>query len=333
MPSLQDAINNEKTLIVGNAPCGSVKTVEDVRRACRSGATRITVGSITLSKRIGNTPAGSFGTYYFNPETLESGNALGLNNMGLDEFLLVVPEMLELAHAAGKKLIASVAGFSIEEITQLVCACLKAGVDGVEINFGCPNVYLASGERKAIFSYEPDLFGRSLAALKHTLPRDWDRQLQPLGAKVSPVEHRGVVARLSDAVSRTDIIDEIVAVNTDPDHRFLLPGGVDALAFYTEGSTKTLHRGGQAGAPLREIRRRVVRLWRELQPNRKIIAVGGIFTGLDAYEAVNEDGANGFECATSYIENGGPLIFNDILEDYAQRIADSFGEREARIVP
>lgn len=331
--SLQDAVDAEKRFIVGNAPCGSVKTVEDVKCACRSGATRITVGSITLSKRLGNTPAGSFGTYYFDPETLESGNALGLNNMGLDEFLRVVPKMLALAHAADKKLIASVAGFSIEEILQLVCACLKAGVDGVEINFGCPNVYLASGERKAIFSYDADLFGRSLDALKAALPRDWDRNLQPLGAKVSPVEHREVVTRLSDAVSRTDIVDEIVAINTDPDHRFMLPGGVDALAFYAEEGGPLLHTGGQAGAPLREIRRRVVRLWRELQPHRTIIAVGGVFTGLDVYEAVNEDGANGFECATAYIEKGGPRIFSDILEDYADCLADSFGDREARIAP
>jgi dihydroorotate dehydrogenase len=313
-------------LIICNG-AGTAKTFADVERLCKSAVTHIRVGSITPDYREGNRGVGPYGTYYYNPDTGESGNALGLNNVGLAAFLRVAPQMIALAHAHGKKLIASVAGNSVREIAALVTACLAVGCDGVEINFGCPNVH-DGGVRHQIFSYAPPLFFRALVSVRAALSADWRQGGQTLAVKVSPVVDPPTVRALANAVSATGIIDEIVAVNSDPDHRFILPDGSDALAYIPPGSDQVMHLGGKAGAPLKPARREAVRLWRKNLPNHKITALGGVFTGKDVFEAIHEDGADGFGCAfgcaTAYLESG-ERIFSKICEEYVREHTEVFG--------
>ncbi len=82
---------------IGNG-AGSVKSLDHVARACKGPMTRITVGSITVQPRVGNIGE----TYYFHPQDMWSLNSLGLPNPGMDAYKKLLPEMVKMAHGAGK---------------------------------------------------------------------------------------------------------------------------------------------------------------------------------------------------------------------------------------
>ncbi len=55
----------------------------------------------------------------------------------------------------------SVAGFKSKEFGQLAAVVAEGGADGVELNFGCPNIW-DTGEQKGIFSFYPEMITEAL---------------------------------------------------------------------------------------------------------------------------------------------------------------------------
>jgi dihydroorotate dehydrogenase len=299
-------------LIVGNA-AGTARSLFEVDKLCNSAVTRITVGSVTTEARDGN--AGT--TYHFDPATLNSINSIGLKNIGIDKYRRgPLAAMVRAAHdAEGRKLHVSVAGFKVHEFSEMAEICFDAGVDGVELNLGCPNIH-DDGVSKEIFSYNPELCEEIFDTMKI-----FAGQGKEIGAKISPVPNE-VLRPLAQAINRSTVITEVVPINTLPGQRMMLPDGKDALTYLPPGVSKEFkHEGGLAGAALREHGLRVVKGLRELlHQNTRIIGVGGIFTGAHAGEYL-DSGADGFMCATSFIEYG-VGIFTDILRELPQ-LADA----------
>lgn len=295
-------------LIVGNAAC-VVKTLADVRRLCNSAVTRIMVGSVTWQERAGNTPVPPGDVYYFNPDTQESGNALGLPNIGWQKLKRELPEMIALAHAHGKQLWVSLAGFTVDEYFAMADDAFELGVDGVQFNLACPNVH-DQGAQKRMFCEQPDLV-RRLLRMCHR----YGFGHQEIGIKISPTTNEQLVEELCDVVRTVgDVVTEVVGVNTEPNCTFVDERGVHRLAFRAPGSDAVLHVGGRAGAPLKELALSTFRLYRKyLPPYVRYVYVGGVFIGADVLQPLRE-GAAGFECATALIQDG-PRIFSDILSD------------------
>ena len=305
----------KKDLIVGNA-AGTVKHMSEVELMCRSGATRITLGSITLKRRRGNLAAPR-ATYYYDARTGASINALGLNNAGIEEYERLFPEMLSRAKDTGKEFAVSVAGFSATEFAELTGRCATRDIEYIELNLGCPNIHGAEG-RKPIFSYHPEMVEEVLMAVRSEIGIGASLTI---GTKLSPVEDENVLLRVANAITRSGVIAEVVACNTIPDQRVLLEDGKDALAFQAEENGLVLHTGGLAGEPLREKSVRVVStLRRMLLPSIDIIGVGGISRGQHMKDMLDA-GANGWECATAYIERG-PAVFSDIFEEYSNLVEE-----------
>lgn len=295
-------------LIVGNAAC-IVKTLADVRRLCNSAVTRIMVGSITWEGRAGNTPVPPGDVYHFNLDTQESGNALGLPNVGWQKFKRELPEMIALAHAHGKQLWVSLAGFTVDEYYAMAEDAFELGVDGVQFNLACPNVH-DKGAQKRMFCEQPQLVLRLLRMC-------YMYNLGPgeIGIKISPTEDESLVEELCNVVrAASNVVTEVVGVNTEPNCTFVDERGVNRLAFRPPGSDAVLHVGGRAGTPLKVRALSTFRLYRKHLPSHtRYVYVGGVFIGEDVLQPLRE-GAAGFECATSFIQEG-PRIFSDILLD------------------
>ena len=300
-----------KDLIIGNA-AGTVKYLTDVVAMCRSGATRVTLGSITLKRRTGNLPAPR-ATYHFDPRTGASINALGLNNLGIDEYEILFPDMLSRTRYSGKEFAVSVAGFSAPEFAELAGRCAAKGVGHIELNVGCPNVHVA-GERKPIISYDPNLTAEALMKVREEIGIGASLTI---GIKISPIEDENLLRRIANAITRSGIVTAVVACNTIPDQRIELEDGSDALAFQAEENGKVIHTGGLAGEPLREKSLWVVgALRRTLLRSTTILGVGGISKGQHMKDQLDA-GADGWECATAYVERGLP-VFTDIFEEYSK---------------
>jgi len=288
-----------ETLIFGNAG-GMVKTLADVERFCKTPAKRITVGSITKFKRDGNKPVPPGDVYYFDEDTLESGNSLGLPNVGIEAYIDLLPQMVMLAHAAGMELWASIVGDSFDEILELIRACFACGVDGVEINLACPNVH-DKGKTKALLCQDVEAVEELLHLLKKA------SVVGQLGIKIAPTDDRNLLTDLCGVLALNRIVCEVIAVNTKGGQRFIRDG-VDRIAFLPPGSSEVKHVGGQAGKPLREPAVWVHKVLRHYLPGEiRTIGVGGIFNGQDAYDFVT-DGAAGFQCATAVMKFGERIL-------------------------
>jgi len=242
-------------LVVGPS-AGMVKTLPDVWRFCATPATRITVGSMTTLERVGNTPVPPGDVYFYDDDTGESGNALGLPNMGKEKYREVLPGMVQAARAAGKELWVSIVGETIEEIIELVAFCFACGVDGVEINLACPNVH-DKGAQKPLMCQDVELVEEIFHKLRRV--RFAGRRI---GVKIAPTTDQQLLADFSRLANTYPMITDIMATNTRGGQRFVRDG-IDKIAFRPPGSDKVIHVGGQAGAPLHDEAVSVVRTLRK----------------------------------------------------------------------
>lgn len=244
---------------------GTVKKVEDVKEMARSNAGAILVGSITVAERTGNTgnvlwvgPTGSL-------------NSLGIPNGGIPYYHQHLPEMVKIAHDAGKPLFVSVAGFKPKEFGELTSVVAEGGADGVELNFGCPNIW-DTGEQKGIFSFYPDLIGQ---AIEHAWQAVRDSLVKM--AKVSPYSNPFQLKEAAEVFHVHGAIHAVTTTNTFPNaygedqngKPLITPGG--GLA-------------GFAGSGLKHIALGQVKQWKVALPNIDVIGVGGISSGEDMAE-------------------------------------------------
>ena len=181
-------------ILVASGTFGYAKEMDGIVDFSRLGA--IIPKTITLLPRSGNAP----------PRTVETAsgmlNSIGLDNDGIDEFLV---QKLPYLQTLKTKIIISVAAKNIDEcsilgekIEQRAGDCV-AGIDAVELNVSCPNV---SGG--VDFATDPMLCEQIVQKMRRALTL-------PLIVKLSPnVWNIGDVAKGAEAGGA----DAISAVNT-----------------------------------------------------------------------------------------------------------------------
>ncbi|MBI1999502.1 MAG: dihydroorotate dehydrogenase, partial [Parcubacteria group bacterium] len=91
---------------------GTCRTLEDVEKFARTSIAAIVVGSVTASPR----PENQGVTYYEQRSDTDSllftVNSRGMPNGGIPYYENHLPQMVRVAHDAGKKLVLNVAGVS-----------------------------------------------------------------------------------------------------------------------------------------------------------------------------------------------------------------------------
>ncbi len=251
-----------------------------------------TTKSITVKPRPGNTPQRIVET----PGGML--NAIGLANVGLDEFMAKkVPEIAGL----GAAVFVNVAGHSIEDYVE-VCRRVDAApeIAGVELNVSCPNV--ADGL----------MFG--------TAPR----LLRQLVLAVRPVVQRGVlIVKLSPNVT------DISAMA-----RAAIGAGADALSMVntflgmvidveTRRPVLANGSGGLSGPAIRPMAVHLVhKVYREVARDSgvPIIGLGGIRTWRDAAEFILA-GATAVSVGTAlYVDPTTPIRIIEGLTAYLARL-------------
>lgn len=302
-------------LVIGNG-AGSVKTMGDVIKACKSAATRITVGSITSEFRAGNIGE----TYYYHPVDLWSMNSLGLPNIGMESYAHALPYMAQKAHEHGKQLWVSVAGFTPEQYASMTARCFLAGVDGVELNLSCPNVWGKSG-RKAIPAFDREMLSRIYGEVGTALLTGPPGRR--IAAKASPTDDPKLLEMFCHITAADGLVSEVVGFNTEGGQRRLRHDGKEALSFRSDDNDPEYkHEGGLAGAALTIPTPQRLKLLRQMLPTAiDIYGLGGIFNGAHAFACL-EAGASGVMCTTPYIEYGAG-IFSTLLEGLADIMPDA----------
>jgi dihydroorotate dehydrogenase (fumarate) len=282
---------------------GTCRNGREVRELASSLSAAVVVGSVTLEPRVGNEGK----TYWSHPTY--SINSLGLPNPGLAFYIDALPHMLRIVHDHGKPLIVSIAGFSVEEYAQLARTFAGIGVDIIEVNMGCPNIWQGKSQ-KAIGCFDLMYLRNVCMAVTSAL----DQVTKPTGRRVSfgvkispfsdPVELSKLGAILTELSEMSDRIKFVTTSNTFPNSMAIDERGrprLDPLF------------GGLGGPALKPISLGQVKQLREILPKHfQIIGVGGVCSGKDIEEYLAV-GADLVQVCTTYWNSKRRETFAELL--------------------
>lgn len=199
-------------------------------------------GSITIPPSPGNEAIYGPPTEYYDEETREMSNSKGLPNPGKEVTLRMTPELVSIAHEAGKLAIFSVsptkdAGDSVEQAVELVHDFLETDADLVVVNVGCPNIVTEGSARKPIMGYDVETMHR----LVDTFWTEFG-MTDRLGVKTAnhvTREQQLIVPQIADFYRDYPVFSWMETPNTIPGHvprdktqapRLSVPGGMGGLS-------------------------------------------------------------------------------------------------------
>ena len=246
----------------------------------------ISVKGTTLKPRQGNqgprvaeTPAGML-------------NSVGLQNGGAEKFLnYELPNLL----TKDTRIIANIAGASIEECAELASLINPSAVDMVELNISCPNVKQGG----AAFGTDCNVAAAVTAAVKKELPD------KPLMVKLSP-----------NVTSITDIAKAVEAAGADALSLINTLLGM-RIDIKTRRPILRNNVGGLSGPAVFPVAVRMV--WQTANAVKiPVVGMGGISTWEDAVEMMMA-GASAVQVgAAIFADPYAPVKMIDGLEKYCE---------------
>ena len=220
-------------------------------------------------------------------------NAVGLQNPGVEHF---IAEEIPYLRQFDTKIIANVAGHTIEEYCETAGRLSEADVDMLEINISCPNVK----EGGIGFGTSPAMAGEVTRQVRRAAKKPIIIKLSPNVADIAQIA-KAVEAEGADAIS---LINTLVGMRID------VRRGRAVLANKT---------GGFSGPAIKPV---AVRMAYQVRRAVKlpIIGLGGIMTGEDAAEFFMA-GADAVAVGTAALINPqAPVVILDQLEAYMREM-------------
>lgn len=242
-----------------------------------SKSSAITMKSCTLEPRIGNPEP-----RYANLPDNSSINSMGLPNLGYSEYVRFVPI---LKSKFKKPVIASISGMTLEDNVVMFKAFNESSVDIIEFNPGSPNTI-----GQAIVGYDVKEMDRLLSAVSKVCKKPWGVKLPPYFDFVHFEQIAKVLRRYPiDFVTCVNSIGNGLVINPKTERPLIKPKG----GF-----------GGIGGKHIKYTALANVRKFYELLGDKiKIIGVGGVFSGVDAFEFILA-GASAVQIGTAYMQEG-----------------------------
>lgn len=219
-------------------------------------------------------------------------NSVGLQNPGVDYF---IEHELPFAKQFNTKVIANVAGRSIEDYCEVVEKLSETDVDALEVNISCPNV-----KKGGIgFGVQCDLAGSVVKEVRRVSKKPLIIKLSPNVTDITEIA-KAVEAEGADAIS---LINTLLGMKIDV-HR-MRPVIANKM-------------GGFSGPAIKPVAVRMVYQVRRAV-NVPIIGLGGIMTGEDAAEFILA-GADAISVGTAALVNPtAPVDIKCELVEYMER--------------
>ncbi len=288
----------EHPLMNAAGTCKLLQGPDGVRELARSAAAAIMVGGITVEQREGNE-----GEVYWANE-LFSLNSLGWPNRGKLYYQQHLPEMVAVAHGAGKPLFVNVGGFNPSEYAILAELAFEGGADLVELDLSDPNLW-QNGKQKLIPCFDPRLVDEILHRVEEKVGSE-----AKVAVKLSPFSDPFGLSEVARVIGQSKLVKAVTAVNTFP----------NALSYDEKGKPRITPGGGLAGLAgpaIKPIALGQVKQLRGMLPEHiDIIGVGGISTGRDILDYFKA-GAVAVQVATALLEKRAKifsLLLTELIE-------------------
>ena len=251
-------------------------TLPELEILARSGSAAIVMKTCTLEAREGNEEP------RYTRLPLGSINSMGLPNLGYREYIRFAPLLKEIS---SKPLIASLAGMKPDEFPVLVEAFQDSQVDALELNFSCPNI-----KGKPQLAYDPEMTSSILTLLKPF-------KKKPIGLKLPPYFDPVHWEQMAQIVKNFDI--QFLTCINSVGNTLVIDPETESPVIRPKGGF-----GGLGGAYIKPVALANVRAFSQLLGDRlSIIGVGGIDTGLDAFEFLLA-GASAVQIGTQFEKEG-----------------------------
>lgn len=271
-----------------NASGPKCTTWDELQTIAQSASVAVVTKSCTIKPREGNPEP------RYQDLPLGSIQSMGLPNLGYKAYLEMVPQL----KALGKPVIVSISGFSVEDNIEMVSAFQNSDVDLIEVNFSCPNI-----PGKAQVAYDFEQTDKALAAITALGNK-------PIGIKLAPYFDMSHFIAVANIIKKYPV-KFITCINSI--------GNTLVIDPYTEQPIIKPKGGfgGLCGDYIKPIGLANVRAFRELlDDDVQIIGVGGIKTGIDAFEYLLA-GADAVQIATCF-EKEGESCFERIETELAE---------------
>lgn len=255
----------------------------------RSKSSAITMKSCTLEPRSGNPEP-----RYADLPNKSSINSMGLPNLGYKEYVKFVPI---LKKQFKKPVVASICGMTLEDDVIMFKAFNATAVDLIEFNPGSPNTI-----GKPIVGYDVKEMDRLLATVTRICKK-------PLGIKLPPYFELVHFEQIANVLKKYPV-KFITCINSIGNGLVIDPKKEQAVIKPKGGF------GGIGGRAIKYTTLGNVRKFYELLKDKiKIIAVGGVSSGIDAFECILA-GASAVQLGTVYMQEG-PKCFTRIQKELA----------------
>lgn len=236
----------------------------DIATLARSPIGAIVFGSLTVQGQAGNEARFGAPVYHHDPKTGATHNSMGLPNMGLNNALRLMPDLVARAHERGKLLVVSISptlstpeiGDTFEQTARLVGELITTQTDLIEVNTSCPNVVSESGGRKPILGYDLSGMRTLVSRLEHVAGTKNMR----LGVKLSPYqneEEHSIIPELARLFAEHPVFAYIATANTVPNQVARNDETGEPILSVPGGT------GGLSGPMTREVGREQLQLWHE----------------------------------------------------------------------
>lgn len=256
----------------------------------RSKSSAITMKSCTLEPRTGNPEP-----RYADLPNKSSINSMGLPNLGYKEYVKFVPI---LKKEFKKPVVASICGMTLEDDIVMFKAFNDTDVDLIEFNPGSPNTI-----GKPIVGYDVKEMDRLLKSVTKICKK-------PLGVKLPPYFDLIHFEQIANVLKKYPV-KFITCINSIGNGLVIDPQK-EAPVIKPKGGF-----GGIGGRVIKYTTLANVRKFYELLEDKiQIIAVGGVASGIDAFECILA-GASAVQVGTVYMQEG-PTCFNRIQKELAE---------------
>jgi dihydroorotate dehydrogenase (fumarate) len=268
---------------VCNASGPKCTTQTELMRLGRSTSSAVVMKTCTIKPREGNPEPR---LYRVSGRVLIQ--SMGLPNLGYEEYIRISKELKKYR----KPIIASVAGFSLEEYVTLVSAFQKSDVDLIEVNISCPNI---SGKTQ---------ISRDFEQTKDLLQALQNLGSKPIGLKLPQYDIPVHWEKMSELILKYGV-SFITCINSIGNVLFINPWTRSTVIKPKKGM------GGLSGETNEPIALANVRAFYELlQGKVSIFGVNGVTNGISAFKFLLA-GADAVQTGTVF-ELDGVKCFRDI---------------------
>lgn len=273
----------------------------------------ISIGSITLERRLGHHDTYNSSVFQYVDETKRVYNSVGLSNLGLNNFLEILPELLSITNGKGKPLIISISSDpdnkmnSIKQVEELSARISESimknnGRASIVLNTSCPNL-----KNGIITGYNPEEV-KSLIDVLEKNSDLWGLKLPPYLS----IEQSGIALEIAKIIQESKI-KYVITSNS-------IPSSLPRNSYGNPIFNIPGNRVGMSGPATSTQGRDQLRFWKKNLEGIEIVSTLGVHNGMELNKRMNLGAQMAGGVSFLWLSSDWRRAVNQMLRQYSENL-------------